>query len=199
MSAADKLLRQLARLGATVEPAGGHLILRAGATSVPAGMVARLRKAKAEVLETLVPTTSAPIASANWRAHDWHRLYSEKLRYWAAPRRDTQGSNTAYAINEARELAWGEVVAIWHKHHGARPNIGICAGCGELVGEPGINALLLADGTRVHLHGDLHCLTTYGSQWRRAATRALVALGLEPPAGIAESMVAQPNSPARTP
>jgi hypothetical protein len=57
-----------------------------------------------------------------------------------------------------------------------------CAGCGEAIGE-GL-ALDLADGSRVHLD-DLDCLLDYGTRWRRAATRALVAMGLPPPAGTA--------------
>jgi hypothetical protein len=42
MSAARDLLERLAEIGATLEPTGDHLILRAGATPVPAELVRRL-------------------------------------------------------------------------------------------------------------------------------------------------------------
>ncbi|MGH7100398.1 MAG: hypothetical protein ACREE4_22510, partial [Stellaceae bacterium] len=57
-----------------------------------------------------------------------------------------------------------------------------CAGCREPIG--GFDALPLGEGNRVHLgeaHG-LDCLLAYGRRWRGAATRALVAMGLLPPA-----------------
>jgi hypothetical protein len=53
MSAARNLLRDLALIGATIQPEGDRLILRAGAIPVPAGLVSRVRWAKAELLATL--------------------------------------------------------------------------------------------------------------------------------------------------
>jgi hypothetical protein len=53
MSTARDLLHDLAVIGATIQPAGDRLILRAGATPVPAGLVSRVRQAKAELLATL--------------------------------------------------------------------------------------------------------------------------------------------------
>src|SRR5437879_3958647 len=53
MSTIPELLDDLAVIGATIQPAGDRLILRAGATPVPAGLVSRIRRAKAELLATL--------------------------------------------------------------------------------------------------------------------------------------------------
>jgi hypothetical protein len=53
MTMARNLLRDLALIGATIQPEGDRLILRAGAIPVPAGLVGRVRRAKAELLATL--------------------------------------------------------------------------------------------------------------------------------------------------
>jgi hypothetical protein len=53
MSTARDLLDDLAVIGATIQPEGDRLILRAGANPVPAGLVSRVRRAKAELLATL--------------------------------------------------------------------------------------------------------------------------------------------------
>jgi len=43
-------------------------------------------------------------------------------------------------------------------------------------------ALGMIDGNRVHL-AILDCLIRHGKRWRAAATRGLIAIGLQPPAG----------------
>jgi hypothetical protein len=53
MNAARELLDDLAVIGATVEPAGDRLILRAGPTAIPARLVNRVREAKADLIATL--------------------------------------------------------------------------------------------------------------------------------------------------
>jgi hypothetical protein len=53
MSAARDLLDDLAVIGATIEPAGDRLILRAGATAIPAPLVGRVRQAKGDLLAML--------------------------------------------------------------------------------------------------------------------------------------------------
>ena len=53
MNAARELLDDLAMIGATVEPAGDRLILRAGPTAIPAALVNRVREAKADLIATL--------------------------------------------------------------------------------------------------------------------------------------------------
>jgi hypothetical protein len=53
MSAARKLLDDLAVIGATVEPAGDRLILRAGPTAIPATLVRRVKDAKSDMIAIL--------------------------------------------------------------------------------------------------------------------------------------------------
>jgi hypothetical protein len=53
MNAARELLEDLALIGATVEPAGERLILRAGPMAIPARLVNRVREAKADLIATL--------------------------------------------------------------------------------------------------------------------------------------------------
>ena len=49
MSAARDLLADLDLIGAKLEPVGDRLILRAGPTAIPAGLVRRIREAKADL------------------------------------------------------------------------------------------------------------------------------------------------------
>lgn len=44
MSSVSELLDRLAEIGATIRPAGDHLILRAGSKPVPAALVKRLHR-----------------------------------------------------------------------------------------------------------------------------------------------------------
>jgi hypothetical protein len=76
MSTSRDLLDDLAVIGATIQPEGDRLILRAGATPVPAGLVSRVRRAKAELLATLatddVKKEPATLVEANLVApSDW--------------------------------------------------------------------------------------------------------------------------------
>jgi hypothetical protein len=57
MNVARDLLDDLAIIGATVEPAGDRLILRAGSTAIPARLVSRVREAKAELVALLTEST----------------------------------------------------------------------------------------------------------------------------------------------
>jgi hypothetical protein len=50
MSSVHDLLDDLAVIGATIQPAANRLILRAGAAPVPADLISRVRRAKAELL-----------------------------------------------------------------------------------------------------------------------------------------------------
>jgi hypothetical protein len=54
LSTAIHLLEELAVIGARIESAGDRIILRAGATAIPAGLVGRVREAKSELLATLM-------------------------------------------------------------------------------------------------------------------------------------------------
>ena len=62
MTAARDLLGDLAVIGASIKPAGDRILLRAGASAIPAALVGRVREAKAELLVTLAtrPTDRLP-------------------------------------------------------------------------------------------------------------------------------------------
>ena len=106
-------------------------------------------------------------------ARNWHRRHREALAHWSA----------LHPAPEAAGLAWGELEDRWHRLHGAPVPSWQCAGCNKPIG--GLAALDLADGCRVHLD-TLDCLISCGERWRGAATEALMALGLRPPAGSTE-------------
>jgi hypothetical protein len=54
MNLAHDLLKDLTGIGATIEPAGDRLILRAGPTAIPVTLVNRVRRAKRELMAALV-------------------------------------------------------------------------------------------------------------------------------------------------
>ncbi len=83
---------------------------------------------------------------------------------------------------DAERLAWGELENRWNLAHGERVSRELCAGCRRPIGTEA--ALDLIDGNRVHdrdRDGN-DCLIRHGERWRAAATRALTAMGLQPPA-----------------
>jgi hypothetical protein len=53
MNSVSSLLHDLETIGATVRPAGGHLVLRAGHKPVPGELVRRIRQLKLDLLEYL--------------------------------------------------------------------------------------------------------------------------------------------------
>jgi hypothetical protein len=101
----------------------------------------------------------------------WRDLFQER----AAIRQFDGG----YSRVEAEWLAWGELQNRWHMMHGARVPPDLCAGCLRAIGQA--PALDLVDGSRVHDTAGQDCLIRCGKRWRGEATRALVALGLQPP------------------
>ena len=77
----------------------------------------------------------------------------------------------------AWRLAYGAAVNEWRKRHGARPDPGRCAGCGESLGAASV--IGLADGAPVHADERLlGCTIAYGRRWRGAAEAALARLGI---------------------
>jgi hypothetical protein len=56
LSAAGDVLHELRAIGATIEPAGDRLVLRAGPKPVPVSVIRRVRGAKAELLALLTVT-----------------------------------------------------------------------------------------------------------------------------------------------
>ncbi|MGH7111039.1 MAG: hypothetical protein ACREFK_11490 [Stellaceae bacterium] len=121
---------------------------------------------------------AAVVESAFAEVRGWHHRHREALAHHRA----------LHPADEAASLAWGEMQARWHRLCGERVAEWQCAGCREPIG--GFDALPLGDGNRVHL-GDragLDCLLAYGPRWRGAASRALRAMGLHPPADDDEAM-----------
>ena len=174
MSAVDELLVRFTEIGAIIRPAGDRLILRAGATPVPAELVNRLRQAKSQVLATLSqvtpPVESTPDGVADSaEARRWCDLFATRITDWFRGDRGWE---------EARQLAWGDVENEWHELHGRRWPSWQCAGCNAPL--DGSQALNLPDGNRVHFE-PIDCLICFGKRWRGDASEALVALGLEPP------------------
>ena len=161
MTTVCDLLDRLSEIGATIRPAGGHLILRAGSKPVPADLVKRLHKAKAEVLATLVPEV---IEGRRWRER-----FTVLTFAWGAGKRDWEA---------ARRLAWCDLQNEWHKRHGRRWPAWQCAGCERPIG--GLDAIDLPDKSRVHFE-PIDCMINYGLRWRGDAQRGLIALGLKPP------------------
>lgn len=100
----------------------------------------------------------------------WRARHDEALKHWRA----------LHPPAEADALAWGEIEGRWHRLRGERAAHGLCAGCRKPIGAAA--ALDLSDGNRVHID-TLTCLIRHGARWRAAATKALAAMGLQPPAG----------------
>jgi hypothetical protein len=80
MNAARELLDDLAVIGATVEPAGDRLILRAGPTAIPARLVNRVREAKADLIATL-----ARHEACEWECRTLEACVVEWLNQHPAP------------------------------------------------------------------------------------------------------------------
>jgi hypothetical protein len=159
MSTVDRLLDNLSRIGATIRPAGDRLILRAGATGVPAELVRRIREAN----------SSWPRFRRRATKHATGMSVSRPSLSPGAPGRDWQS---------ARPLAWGDLQNKWHTKHGRRWPSWQCAGCEKPIGS--LDSITLPDGNRVHFE-PIDCILEFGRRWRGDARRALVALGLEAP------------------
>jgi hypothetical protein len=154
------LLRRAREAGLALAGVGDRLIVRGPRQAEP--VVLLLAAHKGEILEALA------------EAAGWFAQHREVLAHWAR----------LHNASEAAQLAWGEMQARWHRLHGERVPEWRCAGCGESI--RGRQALPLGDGSRVHLDGahGLDCTIAYGERWRGAATRALIAMGLQPPSEL---------------
>jgi hypothetical protein len=155
------LLDRLTEIGATIRPAGDHLILRAGSKPVPAELVKRIHEAKVEVFAALLPEAN--------EARHWQERFTVLTFAWGAGKRDWEA---------AKRLAWGDLQNEWHKRHGRRWPAWQCAGCERPIS--GIEAIDLPDSSRVHFE-PIDCTLKYGLRWRGDAQKALLSLGLKPP------------------
>jgi hypothetical protein len=171
-AAAQELLVRLAKLGASVRPAGDQLLLRAGTKSIPGDLVKRLRESKADLVRVLerADRDAGPNHAPAW----WHRHYTIRAIHW--------GISGVRPERQARALAWAELLNEWHYRHGQRWLQSQCAGCGAPIG--GLESLELGDGNRIHLN-HLDCLLSFGKRWRSEAAAGLRGFGLDPPLGFA--------------
>jgi hypothetical protein len=169
MSTAKELLGSLAKLGATVGPAGDQLLVRAGGKPIPHNLVKRLRELKAEMRELVLAEQAGSMDEqpAWWRRHYLVRTIDRGLSGYRPE-------------GQARALAWGELMDEWRHRHGQRWPVSQCAGCGGPIG--GLESLTLCDGNRVH-YDRSDRLLAFGKHWRAEAAAGLRALGLEPPTG----------------
>jgi hypothetical protein len=148
------LLQKAREAGLAVAAESGKLVIRGPEKDGP---VARL----------LLDRESEVLAALEEIA-DWHARYQEALAR-RLPR---------HPVRAAERLAWGKMIKRWRRLHAKPVPRSQCAECGEAIGEA--LPLDLIDGNRAHFEG--YSCIKYVQRWREAATRALVAMGLQPPA-----------------
>jgi hypothetical protein len=129
MSVARNLLKDLAGIGATIEPAGDRLILRAGHTAIPAALVSRVRAAKADLLATLSNGTNR-VCGDEEKEHD---------------RKPTH--------DRIEDLTIGPRIIEWLNQHPAPSPPGRCGWCGRPESP---SAVVLPFGTEPGTHAWLH-------------------------------------------
>jgi TubC N-terminal docking domain len=161
MTGVHELLDRLKQLGATLSAEGDRLIVRAGSQAVPAELITEIRRAKAEVLESISPTKP--------EAQFWKQRLLVLTRDWSAGNRD---------LDSAAKLARENLINEWHAKYGKRAPAWQCVGCGKLIG--GIESITLPDGNRVHLE-PIDCMIAFGRRWRAEAKDALLLLGVRLP------------------
>ncbi len=145
MSNALNLLNDLAEIGATIRPAGDRLILRAGQTAIPAGLVQRVREAKL-VLLALLPAGA-------------HRGNLQ--------RKEATGSHQTFR-NDERAARTGETcIVAWLNQHPAPSAPGRCGWCGR---PESADAMVLPFGTEPGTHAWLHA--ECWPDWHRARLAA---------------------------
>jgi hypothetical protein len=149
MSVAHKLLQDLAVIGATVQPAGKQLILRAGATPVPADLVRQLRAAKTDLIALL--NSSDENASGN---------PSEKSAVQARPQEPTRPSTETRVIE-------------WRNQHPEPSPAGFCTWCNKPETPSAVVVPFgVVPGTHTWLHPE--CWPAWSEARRRKALSALI-------------------------
>jgi hypothetical protein len=174
------LLRRAQEVGLRVEPIGDKLVVRGPRRGE--AVVKLLASHKAEVLAALAPGASTSERGDQGRAADdkearrWRDRLATRIVEWFHGDRGWE---------EARRLAWGDLENEWHELHGRRWPLWQCAGCNAPLS--GSHVLNLPARNRVHFE-PIDCLIRFGKRWRGDASKALIALGLEPP-GLGEDQL----------
>jgi hypothetical protein len=172
MTAALDVLAAIRRSGGDVKVVAPDRLKVVAPPALLPDLVKQVRSVKSALLVVLLAGTSAAelhtVASTSDAADGWTARHREAFAHWRA----------LHPEDEATQLAWRELQDRWHKLHGERVRPDLCAGCRRPIGHAEL--LHLGDGNRVHLD-NLNCVIRHGERWRRAATRALVELGLQPP------------------
>jgi hypothetical protein len=146
MSQARQLLDDLAVIGATVEPAGTQLILRAGPTAIPATLVRRVREAKSDLIAML---SGRPCEIAE-QEHRFHR-----------------------AVQEGHPSIEVQIVRWLDQHPNPSP-AGRCAYCGQPEWTGAVVVPFgVVPGTHTWLHAE--CWPAWHERRRGEALRALQA------------------------
>jgi hypothetical protein len=151
MNARD-LLYDLAKIGATVEPAGDRLILRAGPTAIPATLVDRVREAKADLIATLA-------------------LHSDQV----VPNKPKHIGEQASPRFKGRALE--ECIVAWLNRHPGPSVPGRCAWCREAESPA---AVVLPFGSEPGEHVWLHA-ECWAAWYHSRRAEAIAALGTTAP------------------
>ena len=178
MTSASALLDCLSSLGANVRSEGNsRLIVRAGDQQIPGQLLRQIKGAKAEIIAELASRYLAGLDHDRSQATWWRRSFIL---------RTTDREMSGYRSRRKAELlAYGDLILMWHRRHGVRPNPLRCAGCDDDLPD---DAGIVVDGgdVRVHFDGVRHddCIIAFGQKWRGAAVEALKGLGVDPPEGF---------------
>ena len=147
MNAARELLDDLAVIGATIEPAGDRLILRAGPIAIPAVLVNRVRGAKADLIATL-----------------------------ACPAHQRQKPRRGSAASRIRSRTFETCLVDWLNRHPAPSVPGCCAWCGKLEA-PGTVVLPFGSEPETHTWLHAECWPAWHQARRAQAIKALRGTG----------------------
>ena len=163
MSAARKLLDDIAVIGATIEPAGDRLILRAGLTAVPADLIIRILQTKAELLDTLA---AAP-THQECEAEDWQAFYDERAGILEF--------DCGFPRPAAEAQAFEACTIEWLNRSPAPSSTGRCAWCGH-PSRCDADVLPCRTGPHTWLHSE--CWPSWQVERQAKAAEALASMGI---------------------
>ena len=170
MTAAREVIAAATALGARFDLCGDRLRVTAPGP-LPDAVVWELRRAKPDIMRLLSGGDDVAERAV------WCDRYAARIAHCCL--------RAQPPWQEAERFAFGELILAWHRRHGASPDPGRCAGCGDdLAGASG--PTVDSDGTCVHFDvvRGVHCLIAFGARWRSAAVAGLEALGIVPPPGF---------------